>query len=338
MSTAPSMGRGDIAPRLSSFRSPVAKELTLVDRKLSRLLLNGGGLIDEICSHVLSTQGKKFRPTLLLLTAEVAGDSSEGDRIAAAAIVELIHIATLIHDDTIDKSATRRGKPTVNSLWSEEIAILMGDYMYSKAFTALAGMKMFTAMEVLARSTHSMTVGEMLQIEYKHNLDITEGDYITVIDNKTASLIAAACEIGAMVAGRHDGDAEVFSSFGRQVGLAFQIVDDILDFTGDERILGKPRGCDVKGGDITLPLIAAMRNAPEADRSRLKELASSAGDLGDGFDELVRLMQRTGGIDYARATAARYARTAKGLLSEFEGSPCREALFSAVDYVIHRSF
>jgi octaprenyl-diphosphate synthase len=316
----------------------VAEELPLVEKELCRILPNGGGLIDEVSEYLLSSRGKRFRPTLVLLSAHMAGGGSTEESVAASVIVELVHMATLVHDDTIDKSAVRRGKPTINSRWNEQVSIIMGDYVYTKVFKILADLKMFKVMDILAKSTHDMTIGEMAQIERKNNLTTTEDEYMTVIDNKTASLIAAACEIGATVGGAGERGAEVCSSFGRQVGLAFQIMDDILDFVGDERVLGKPSGSDVRGGDITLPVISALRNAPERDRERLRELVASA-DSNDGvLDELTELMDRHGGFAYAKTVAAQCAAAAKELLVSFEPSPSRDALFFAADYVVQRNF
>jgi octaprenyl-diphosphate synthase len=316
----------------------VAEELALVDRELCRVLPNGGGLIDEVSDHLLSSRGKRFRPTLLLLTAQMAGGGSTEESIAASVIIELVHMATLVHDDTIDKSRVRRGKPTINCRWNEQVSIIMGDYVYTKVFKILADLKMFTVMDILARSTHDMTIGEMAQIERKNNLRTTEDEYMMVIDNKTASLIAAACEIGATVGGADENGVEVCSSFGRQVGLAFQIMDDILDFVGDERVLGKPRGSDVKGGDITLPLISALRNASERDRAALEELISCADSKDVVPDELMHLMEKHGGFSYAKDMAARCAMAAKGLLDSFKPSPSRDALLFAADYVVKRNF
>lgn len=323
---------------MATFRAPVANELKLVDHELSRVLPNGGGLIDEVSDYVLSTKGKKFRPTLLLLTARMAGSASMDKCVAASVMLELIHIATLIHDDTIDNSRLRRGKPTINSRWSEEVSIIMGDYVYSKAFKMLAELKMFKVMETLARTTHYMTIGEMAQIERKSNFDTTEEDYLMIIDKKTASLISAACEIGARIGGGDDETAKTCASFGRNVGLAFQIMDDILDFVGNEKVLGKPRGGDIRGGDITLPMIGALRNAPAKDRAALRELAS-APDLEDGkLDELMKLMDTHGGLAYARERAVHYAQTAKAFLLLFDDSPSRDALQFAADYVVERDF
>lgn len=327
-----------LSARMASFRAPVAHELELVDRELSRVLPNGGGLIDEVSDHVLSTKGKKFRPTLLLLTARMAGNAPGEECIAASVMVELVHIATLVHDDTIDKSRLRRGKPTVNSRWSEGVSIIMGDYLYSKAFKALAELKMFDVIETLARTTHRMTMGEMAQIERKNDLNTTEEEYMHVIEKKTASLISAACEIGARIGGGDDDVAEACASFGRDVGLAFQIMDDILDFLGDEKVLGKPRGSDIKGGDITLPLIAALRNSPQDEKLALHRLASSPDPKDGAMDQLLKLMEKHGGFEYAREIAAKHARSAKAHLHSFKDSPTRNALQSAADYVVERNF
>ena len=336
--TTPPPGLTDISARVASFRALVADELSLVDRELCRILPNGGGLIDEVADHLLSSKGKRFRPTLLLLSARMAGDGSADGCIAASAIVELVHMATLVHDDAIDKSKIRRGKPTVNTRWSEQVSIIMGDYVYTKVFKMLAELKMFKVMDILARSTHEMTIGEMAQIEKKNNLNATEDEYMSVIDNKTASLIGAACEIGAAVGGAGDREVELCASFGRRVGLAFQIMDDILDFLGDERVLGKPRCSDVKGGDITLPLISALRNAPEPDRSTLKELVTRAGSTDVVPDEMIRLTEKHGGFAYAKAAGARCAESAKQLLLPFKPSPSRDALLFAAEYVVERDF
>jgi len=327
-----------LSSRMASFRAPVADELKLVDRELTRILPDGGGLIDEVSDYVLSTKGKKFRPTLLLLTARTVGAGGGEECVAAAAMLELVHIATLIHDDAIDNSNLRRGKPTVNAKWSEEVSIIMGDYVYTKVFKLLAESRMFGVMETLARTTHYMTIGEMAQIEKKGDFETSEEDYLMVIDKKTASLISAACEIGAIVGGAGDEAVKACASFGRNVGLAFQIMDDILDFIGDERVLGKPRGSDIRGGDITLPFICALRNASDGDRAAMIEIASSK-DLDDGkLDKLTDLMNRNGGLAQARERAAHYARAAKALLLPFESSPSRDALLFAADYVVERNF
>jgi octaprenyl-diphosphate synthase len=328
----------DLSSRATSFRAPVARELSLVDRELSRILPNGGGLIDEVSDHLLSSRGKKFRPTLLLLTSRMTGGAPTEESIAASVVVELVHMATLVHDDTIDKSKFRRGRPTINTRWNEQVSVIMGDYVYTKVFKILADLRMFKVMDILAKSTHDMTIGEMAQIERKHKFDTTEEEYMAVIGNKTASLIAAACEIGAAVAGADDRGADICSSFGSKIGLAFQIMDDILDFIGDEFVLGKPRGSDVKGGDMTLPLIGALRGASEPDREILVRLLSSVSSERGALDRLTDMIERRGGFAYAKDRAAQCAKEAKDLLLTFGPSPSRDALLLAADYVVDRNY
>jgi octaprenyl-diphosphate synthase len=312
----------------------------MVEGQLRRLLPNGSSLIDEVCGHLLSTRGKRFRPALLLLSAKMTGEPSREESVSAAAVVELVHTATLIHDDTIDRSGTRRGLSTVNRRWGDTVSILMGDYVYSKVFNLLAEQKMFGAMGILARSTNDMTVAEMAQVENRGDTMITEDDYLSIVEGKTASLLGAACEIGAMVGGGHDGLAKVCSQFGRRIGIAFQIVDDILDFLGDELQLGKARGTDLREGKVTLPLIAARRNAAGSDLSKLHSLTLACFAMDDDesdLDELIGLIDKNGGFEYSRETAARCADSAKSLLESFDDSPSRDALIAAADYIVRRS-
>jgi octaprenyl-diphosphate synthase len=336
------MKRDVRAAGIAAFREPVSRDLELVERELEVLLPHGSGLIRDVTVHLLSAKGKRLRPTLVLLAAELGGSSLRADRVTAAAVVELIHLATLVHDDAIDGSHLRRGIPTVNKLWSDCVSILAGDYVYSKVFSVLAEAKLFGAMGILARSTNEMTVGEMMQVEKKADLATSENDYMSIVDGKTASLIAAACEIGAMVGGCHDGKAEAFASFGRQLGLAFQIGDDILDIVEDDAALGKPRGTDLREGNVTLPLIAALRVADARDASRMKKLAVSLHDGGaggsreDSLDEMVRLVEENGGLNYARAKAGLCAQRAKDHLARFPDSRARDALSLAADYVACR--
>lgn len=331
--------------KAKSFLSPVSEELGLVERELARMLPHGTGLIDEVCDHLLAGRGKRLRPTLLLLTAKATGEPSKEECVTAAAVVELVHTATLVHDDAIDGSGMRRGASTVNRRWGDTVSILMGDYVYSKVFTLLAEQKMFGAMGILAKSTNEMTVAEMAQVEHRKNIEVPEPDYMSVVEGKTASLIAAACEIGAMVGGRHDGIAKVCSSFGRQLGIAFQIADDILDFVGDEHILGKERGADLREGKVTLPLIAALQSAAEPDRARLRELAleffadesASEGPSETAWSEIISLIERHRGFSYSREVAAHYAESAKRLIAAFDETPSRNALLAAADYIVLRS-
>lgn len=341
---------GLFARAAAQICEPVAGQLSLLERELERLLPCGDGLVGDVCYHLLSAKGKRLRPVLLLLAADMAGGSSDDECITAAAAVELIHTATLIHDDTIDGSPTRRGQPTINRAWDDRVSILMGDFIYSRAFEVLSESRMYGAMTVLAASTNDMTVAEMAQIERKNDLETTERDYMSIIGGKTASLIAAACELGAMVAGGHDGVADKCRAFGRQIGLAYQMTDDVMDFIADADALGKPVGTDITEGVVTLPLISALRKAKAPDRSAMIDLASSliatrGTDREHGGEEyhrklleLVRSIEAHGGFDYVRRQAERCIESAKDTLSGFRDCPSRDALRLAADFILQRSF
>jgi octaprenyl-diphosphate synthase len=327
-------------PRLLAFQAPVATELALVEQELVELLSSNAGLIGQVAGHVMVGVGKKFRPTLLLLCARASEggrlvpDEDLRSRVRAAAVVELIHTATLIHDDSLDKSLLRRGLPTVNHLWNDDVSIIMGDYMYSKAFSTLVRNRLWDAMEILAETTNQMSVGEMMQIERRYDLAVAEADYVTMIGSKTASLVSAACEIGALFG---DGAMRTrLARYGQSVGLAFQITDDLIDFLGLEEETGKPCGSDIKDGKVTLPLITALRNAPNGAADDIRELVRT-GDLSDGrWGELVAFITEYGGVEYAEARARAFAASAKAELMSLPRSPMRDALAQAVDYVVAR--
>jgi octaprenyl-diphosphate synthase len=321
--------------KLEELQSPVRSELNELEQELRSALVSRLPLIQSVADHLLLTRGKRFRPTLLLLSAKL-NESPRSQAVCAATVVELIHTATLIHDDSIDKSELRRGVPTVNFKWDDDVSIAMGDFLYSKAFYMLVKNEMYEAMNVLADATHRMSAGEMLEIERRNDLDITEDDYMIMIGEKTASLISACCEIGALLADSKDGARAQFSRFGHAVGLAFQITDDLFDFVGQKRELGKDIGSDIKGGKYTLPVIATLRNATSKDRARMHSILTSGALMDGKWQELLTLIDEYEGIKYSRERAFAYADEAKQTIRPFEGSPCYLSLCSAVDYTVER--
>ncbi|UCF79730.1 MAG: polyprenyl synthetase family protein [Candidatus Eiseniibacteriota bacterium] len=321
--------------KLAELQSAVRGELDELEQQLSEALVSHLPLIRTVADHLLLTRGKRFRPTLLLLSAKMS-NSPPSEAIRAATVVELIHTATLIHDDSIDKSELRRGVPTVNFKWDDDVSIAMGDFLYSKAFYLLVSNGMYETMDILAEATHRMSVGEMLEIERRDDVDVTEDDYMTMITEKTASLMSASCEIGAVLGDTQDGARGYFSRFGHAVGLAFQITDDLFDFMGREKELGKEIGSDVRGGKFTLPLIAALRNATSRDRARIHKILKSGSLMDGNWQELLTLIDEYDGIRYSRERAFAYAAEAKDVIKRFEGSPCYPSLCSAVDYTVER--
>ncbi len=319
-----------------AFQAPVEEELARVDRHIADFFSAPGGLVGEVARHVLASNGKRVRPTLLLLVARRGGRAPEQSILAAAA-VELIHIATLIHDDSIDRSMLRRGLPTINSMFSDQVSIIMGDFVYSKAFALMVERGLFREMGILAETAHIMSRGEMLQLERKNRLDATESDYLEVIDEKTASLFAAACEIGALARGGGEAEVAAWGKFGREYGRAFQITDDLFDFIGEEAVMGKARGSDIKSGRVTLPVIAALRNASPRERGRVEELVLGGGMMDGLWDELVSFIDLKGGVDYCLDRAAHHAHQAHDIANELDvDADSRTALAAAVQHVVRR--
>jgi len=330
---------GEDRVKLQSLQDSIAPDLLAFEEEYERLLSGELALVTEICDHLKRGRGKRFRPTLLLVVAK-HDDAVDPDAVFSAACVELVHTATLIHDDFIDEAETRRNLPSVNARWGASAALIMGDFLYSKVFALLTGMGRNEELKILARTTHSMSIAEALQLERNARLDMPEEDYLTVIHRKTASLIEAACEMGALANPRLLEHRETLAQYGRAVGMAFQITDDIFDYAGDDQRLGKPVGGDWREGRITLPFIAAWAHAPQAERDRIQEASQAAN--GDGttqaalWPEVRAFVQRHGGVDHAYEMAQSYGRRARELADQLGPVPQREILTTAADYVLVR--
>uniref|UniRef100_A0A832MKX3 Polyprenyl synthetase family protein n=1 Tax=Eiseniibacteriota bacterium TaxID=2212470 RepID=A0A832MKX3_UNCEI len=322
---------------MADLQKPVRRELERVQGHLRDAFRTPIPILNEVGGHVLATRGKKLRPTMLLLVARLRRQATE-PAVVCATVVEMVHAAALIHDDSVDKSEMRRGRPTVNGLWSDEMAIIMGDYLYAQSMKLLVEHKLDVAMGVMARVVTDMSCGEALEIQYAYDLDVTEAQYEELCRAKTGSLFGAATEIGAgLNGGRADARARaVYRRFGETVGGAFQIVDDLFDYQSDPAITGKPVGYDLAEGKVTLPLIAALREATEADRRRLRALALRKRWTRHQWERLNALIARAGGFAYARARAEALAAEARAMLAGEARSAARRALERAVDYSIRR--
>ncbi len=318
---------------LTDIQRPVAEQLDTVTDELARMIAADLPLMQEVNRHLLAMKGKLFRPTLLLLTHEACG-TGDPRAVPLAAIVELIHLATLIHDDSVDHSVLRRGMPTVNTLFSHQVSVIMGDYFYSRAMIELGHLDDLEPMRVLARVTDAMTVGEMRQLAAYDALDFDEQQYELLCRSKTASLFAAACEVGALrakpaqrLAARRYGDA---------LGMAFQITDDLLDYTEAEAVTGKPSGLDLKEHKVTLPLIAVLGRLAAPERQRVEALFRATAPDDAQVVRVVRLVEENGGLEYARDRAAAFATEAEGALDDLPASPARDALRDAIGYAVER--
>ena len=313
----------------------VAPRLVEVERLFHENLASPVGIVDEIATFVGQTGGKRVRPTLHLLCADLCGYRGEHD-VLLATVLEFIHSATLIHDDVIDAAATRRGRPSVNRSWGNSITVLFGDYLYAKAMEMALRAGSLRVMDRLAWITLRMTEGEMIQTRFVGRLDLSTEEYMDLIERKTAVLFGGCCELAGILSGVDPATERALRQYGLHIGLAFQIVDDMLDFTGDSAILGKPTVSDLREGKATLPVLDLLRTGPPRGR----ELASTI-VAGDGTDEasgeLIVLLHECGALDRARARARLHAELAIRELDAFPSGAARRALIGVPDLLISRN-
>jgi octaprenyl-diphosphate synthase len=318
---------------LSHIQRPIAGALDDVVAALQRIIVADFPIIAAANEHLLRVKGKLFRPTLLFLSQRAAG-VPEPRAVTLAAVVELIHLATLVHDDSVDHSVLRRGMPTINALFSHQVAVIMGDYLYSRAIIELVNLGDLEPLRVFGRVTNEMTVGEMRQLEAHDKLSYSEEQYDHLIRAKTASLLSGACEVGALSATR--ARREALARFGMHLGMAFQITDDVLDYTQPEEITGKPFGLDLKEHKVTLPLIAALDRMAPAERQLVVRLMDAPDPSDAIVADVIRAVEAAGGLDYARGRALERAQQAEGDLEALASTPAREALRDCITYAVER--
>ena len=318
---------------LDELQTPVRGELDAVLPEIRRIVEADFPLIREVNGHLLQMRGKLFRPMLLLLAHGATG--GRGRRaVTFAAILELIHLATLVHDDAVDHSVLRRGMPTINALFSHQVSVIMGDYLYSRAVVELVGLRDLDALDIIGRVTNDMTVGEMRQLLSHDGLAFSEESYDLLIRSKTASLLAAACEVGAI--GAPGAERSALRRFGEELGMAFQIVDDLLDYAGDASETGKPVGGDLREHKVTLPLIAALPKFSAAERRTLQDLMRSGEPSDEQISSVIASVTAAGGLEFARERAQGHAARAEATLDLLPASTYREALRGSIGYVLER--
>jgi len=318
---------------LRDIQAPVRDRLEQVLGEMQQITTDDLPIIREVSGHLLQMRGKMFRPTLALL-ASAAGDCPEPRALTLAAAVELMHLATLVHDDSVDHSVLRRGLPTVNSLFSHQVSVIMGDFLYTRALMALVRLGDLEIMKIVADVANELTIGEMRQLGAVDALHFTEDEYYHLIRAKTASLMSGACESGALC-GAPQFRAEL-AHYGDRLGMAFQIADDILDYTEHESVTGKPSGLDLREHKVTLPLIAALRNVSPAARRRIDELFGTESPDDELISDVVAIVADAGGIEYARRRGEQFAHDAEQALGVLPVSPVRSALTDAIAYVMDR--
>ncbi len=320
-------------PKLSQIQRPVRDLLDPVVAELRRIVLADFPGVNEVNDHLLWSRGKLFRPTLLLLSNAVGG-RPDTRAVTLGAIVELVHLATLVHDDAVDHSVLRRGMPTVNALWNHQTAVIMGDYLYSRSVMELARIGNVDFIDVLARAANEMSVGELRQLASHDALRFSAADYYRLISSKTASLMSAACELGS--AAGDEQFREPLARFGHALGMAFQIADDLLDYNEVTATTGKPTGHDLREHKVTLPLIHALSTMSAAARAEVEIFFAEPVATDEGIARIVEIVRDHGGIDYAVAKAEEYGDRAADALAGIPDGAAAEALRDAVSYVVHR--
>jgi len=319
-----------MANSVELLAQPVDPELQLFRREFEIALSSEVALINEISRYILKQKSKRIRPILVLLSAKLCGESNPSS-IIASCLVEILHTATLIHDDIIDEAAMRRGMPSVNAVWKNKVAVLMGDFLFSRALTNMLRIQNFELLDLLSRTSEALSAGEILQLEKSSTNGMEEESYFRMIWLKTASLFATSCKAGALTVGTDSSKAAALYEFGKYLGIAFQIKDDLFDYTGKEINLGKPIGRDLKSNLVTLPLLFLLNRLPPARSRKIRELISQGLEPGD-VKEINDLILEFGGVDYARSKLNEYSEKAHRALDIFPDSAVKQALLGFIDF------
>ena len=320
--------------KMLEYAEPVTEDLNEFNTRLNDHLRGDSPLITSIARHLLKSRGKRIRPVFLFLSSRAADNFTEHS-VDASLSIELIHTATLLHDDVVDESDMRRGHETVNAQYTNLISVLMGDYLFAKAFRIMVTCDSMELMDAVSHATERVSVGELRQIEETGNYDLSEEEYLSIIADKTASLFAVSCAAGPILAKRGDSQRDNFADFGEKVGSAFQVADDLLDFVGDAEITGKEPGIDVMTGQITLPLIHALGKVQPASRKEIVGVLKSG--KSDKFEQVHRFVLENGGIDYAYRRAAELGNMGLESISSISGSDYHRCLVDMVNFTTSRA-
>jgi len=321
--------------QLNEYTQPIKADLDDFDQKLHDHLRGDSPLITSIAQHLLRTKGKRIRPAFLFLSSRAANNFTE-HTVDCSLAIELIHTATLLHDDVVDESMLRRGQETVNSQWTNLISVLMGDYLFAKAFRIMVEPESVELMRAISRATERISVGELRQIEETGNYSLSEEEYLAIIADKTASLFNVSCEVGPILGNSGKRERQKFAQFGEKIGIAFQIADDLLDFTGDPAVTGKEPGNDVITGKVTLPLIYALK---KVGKDTQKEIISYLQDNKESinFEKIYKFVRENGGIEYAYQRAHQIGEEGLEAVSSLEISEYRDCLVNMVQFTIARA-
>ncbi|WP_026903499.1 polyprenyl synthetase family protein [Pedobacter glucosidilyticus] len=319
--------------KLDEIKKPIEKEIDAFEEKFKTSMQSSVPLLDRITHYIVKRKGKQIRPMFVFFAANVCGGITEST-YRGAALVELLHTATLVHDDVVDNSFERRGFFSVNALWKNKIAVLVGDYLLAKGLQLSVNNQEFTILKIVSDAVQQMSEGELLQVEKVRRMDISEDVYYEVIRQKTASLIASCCAAGAASAGATEETIQLMHNFGEKIGIAFQIKDDLFDFGVDD--VGKPKGIDIKEKKVTLPLIYALNKAEKAEKKKIINLVKNHNDDPDKINTIINFVRNSGGLAYAEQQMMSYQEEAFKILAQFPASESLTGLENLVRFTTER--
>ncbi len=318
--------------------SPIIEDLQEVEKAIFKHLDSEIKLIPTICEHILGSGGKRLRPALLLLSAKLFDYRGE-ERIPLSVAVEYIHTATLLHDDVVDNSVLRRGKKSANSIWGNEASVLVGDFLFAKAFILMVGCNNLDILGLLSNATGDLAQGEIFELVKTGDINTSINDYFKIIEKKTAVLFSAACEIGAILANQSINTRKALNNFGKNIGIAFQLVDDALDYISTDNVLGKKIGTDLEEGKVTYPLITALKNSScKEEYERAKDIFFKDDHTKEEIDYLKSFVIKNKGIESTIESANEYINKAKENLTDFKNSEVKDSLLKLADFIVKRRF
>lgn len=334
--TAPSFQSAlEIKPDLQKLYDNIREDLDKVENQLQSIAQSPNKLISEVGRYLFQKKGKRIRPALLVLCSKLFNYQGE-EHILLSAVIEIIHTASLIHDDIVDKSTMRRGRESVHAKWGPNITVLLGDYLYIKSIGLTLKSTDNQVVRLLADRSARMIEGEIIEYYMSGNLKMSEQDYFDIINKKTASLFSASCQIGGILGNASQKEEQSLADYGINLGMSFQIVDDLLDYSGDEKVMGKPILSDLKEGRITLPLIYTLNKDGRAHRDRLKQILNNRSLEGDSQEEILNILRSNGSLDYTHKKAKEFSDESKKIISQLPESAHRDALYLFSDFILTR--
>jgi octaprenyl-diphosphate synthase len=313
----------------------IRDDLEKLEGSIDNLLTTRVAFIKDVVHHLIRSGGKRVRPILVILSSKLCGCDND-DPLPYAAIVEFIHTATLLHDDVVDNAETRRGNATANTVWGNESSVLVGDFLFSKSFDLMVSPQNPEILKVMSKATTDLAEGEILELLKTSDAKTSEDEYFEVIASKTAVLLSAACEVGALLGDVDERKRFALRDFGFHVGMAFQLTDDLLDYTSSDRTLGKDTGRDLKEGKVTLPLIHALKSATGEEQGSIEEALTKPRVTIKDFRKIKKIIEEYGGLQYTARVSKGHIDSAKALLEVFPDSPYKKALLDLADYIVAR--